>query len=691
MQLPLLAATYLTPSRDNIIFAFKGVLAMAMALYISLYFNLEKPYWAVVSAVFLQVRPEGGLVVEKTVSQITGTLIGGIFGLFVLNYLHAAPMPAMGTLAAWLALNSTLSALVRRVNFIYFFAMACVTPCIIVLLTMAAPELATNQTIFGISQARITEIIVGALCAMTVSMLVFPKRIKTSLQAQAKTVINQTLHYVNLELDREGSHEDRHQCIDEILESLATLNDDSSAVAYEGPQGPGRARAASVISNKTLSVVAVIQIFGRLQRNHSDIMSGTLSGLLDVLREDLKKIASTRDYQTCYEIAQAQRRSLLKISKQSERVTPLEARLLKTAHEMLSELVLILRAYNTLMKGHESVLKAPEHRPYRDPLIALATGFRTFLVFGSGATLWLYTGSPAAIMVMILPVIFSIMFARLPPIEVKAALKKMLVGVTVAIPVAIFFALNLLAQSSGDYALLILILSGPYFLGLMAISQRETRPYGLGFCIPFTLLVQPANDMSRPLSVDYTLSAAIAIIIGVSILYWVFRLVTGPGVETVQGRLLAATRRDLQRLIEQPSPAHWFNARMGDRLLRLASYDKDIASDARVITDLGLTGLNLGHTSIRVRTLVQTVTDKDLSVILKHWQYVLADTFIDAAKGRSTERFKPMCDAVLAQVRQDSQGTAHLTLIEGIFKRLDLTFQRTAMMVQQKNTEIRNN
>ena len=445
---------------------------------------------------------------------------------------------------------------------------------------------------------------------------------------------------------------------------------------------------AKIIGEDPLSDIAVIQIFGRLQRNHPEVLSGTLKELLDVLRSDLKKIAETSDYQTCYELAQAQRRKLLKISKQTETVTPLEARLLKTAHEMLSEIVLILRANNTLIKGHASVLKAPEHLPYRDPLIGLATGLRTFLVFNCGALLWLYTGSPAAIMVMIMPVIFSIMFARMPPAVVKQALKRMLMGVAVAIPVAIFYALNLLAQSSGDYGLLILVLSAPYFLGLMAISQRSTLPYGLGFCIPFTLLVQPANDMTRPLSVDYTLSAAIAIVVGVSLLYWIFRLITGPGVQTMQRRLLHATRRDLQRLIEQEAPAHWYNARMGDRLLRLTSYDKEAASDARVITDLGLTGLNLGHTSIRVRNLVQTVTDKDLSVILKHWQYVLADTFIEAAKGKTTERFRQMCDSVLAQVRQDANGPAHLTLIEGIFDRLDLTFQRTAKMVREKNTEV---
>lgn len=682
--MPLLAATYLTPSRESLIFAFKGVLSMAAALYIALYFNLEKPYWAVVSAVFLQIRPEGGMVVEKTVSQVSGTLLGGVVGMLILNYLHAAPVPAMATLAFWLALNSGLSAMVRRVNFIYFFAMACVTPCIIVLLTMASPPTVSSQTVFLIAQARVTEIIIGALCAMTVSMLIFPRRVKHSLHRQAREVINQTLTYLHLELDPSGSHEARHQHIDAIFESLASLNDDSSAVVYEGPHGPGRARAASVIGNKILSLVAVIQIFGRLQRNHPEVVSATLQKLLQTLRQDLYTIARTEDFSTCYKLAQDQRRALLKMSKQTDTVSPLDARLLNTAHEMVSELVLILRAYNTLDKGHSSVLRAPEHRPYRDPLIGLATGLRTFLVFTCGAVLWLYSGSPAAIMVMIMPIIFSVMFARLPPIEVKTALKRMLVGVAVAIPAAILYALNLLAQSNGDYVMLILVLAGPYFLGLMAIAQRSTRPYGLGFCIPFTLLVQPANDMSRSFSVDYTLSAALAILMGVSLLYWVFRLITGPGTSTVQRRLLAATRRDLKRLSRQRTPAHWFNARMGDRLLRLANYDKSLAGSARVITDLGLTGLNVGHASIRLRNLVQTITDKDLSVILKHWQYALADAYSEAARGRQDPRFGQLCEAVLAQLKQDCQGHSHLTLIEGMFTRLALTFERTATMMREQ-------
>lgn len=684
MQLHPLALTYIKPSKEALIFATKGVLSMVMALYIALYFDLDKPYWAVVSAVFLQIRPEGGMVVEKTVSQISGTLIGGAYGMFVLNYLHAAPIPAMAALAGWLGLNSTLSAMVRRVNFIYFFAMACVTPCIIVLLTMVKPQAVSSFTIFEIAQSRVTEIIVGSLCAMAVSMLVWPRRVQTELKIQARTAINQTMDYLVLELDPNGSHEARHERIDTILESLAALNDDASAVTYEGPYGPGRSRAATVIGNKILSLVAVIQIFGRLQRNHADIITPRLSRLLDLLRTDLQHIAVSSDFERCYELAQKQRRSLLRSTKDEDNLSPLETRLLKTAQHMVAELVLVLRAFNALSSNEQSLLKAPQQRPYRDPLIGLATGLRTSLVFSVGAFIWLHTGSPAAVMLMILPVIYSIMFARLPSIEVKRALKKMLVGVCVAIPVAIFFALNLLAQSSGDFALLVMILAAPYFLGLMPIADRSTLPYGMGFCIPFTILVQPSNDMSRPFSIDYTLSSAIAILLGVSILYWIFRIITGPGVVMLQARLLAATRRDLKRLVGRKAPEHWFNARMGDRLLRLASYDQGMVSEARVLTDLGLTGLNLGHVSIRFRPLVQSFTETDMTQVLKDWQFALADAYMEAAKGHNPEHFQPACDRVLALLRQDSQAQHNLNMVEGVFERLSLTFERTATMMREK-------
>ncbi|XAW88497.1 FUSC family protein [Vibrio sp. CDRSL-10 TSBA] len=577
----------LMPNKQSVIFAIKGVVAMALSLYIAMFLNLDRPYWALVSAVFLQIRPESGLVIEKGICQIVGTLVGGIVGITILQWFMPYPELAIGCLALWLGINSGMGAMVRRTNFIYLFAMAGITACLIVLLVMVSPATASSQTIFAVAQARVSEIIVGAICAALVSKLVFPMQVKDGLRTHARHVINQTLSYLNLELDPNGSHEGRHQHVDTILESIAAMSDDQSAVVYEGPEGPGQSRAASQISNKTLSLLAMIQIFGRLQRNHPDLIGEYLTEMLADMRDSFKRMEETNDYNECYKQAQSLRRRQLVYSNQACDLTPLQSRLMKVSLELSADLVMILKGYNALISAEPVRLNAPTQKSYKDPLVGLVTGGRTMLVFLAGAGLWIGTGSTAVLMMMILPVIFSIMLARLPMTILMIVLQRLLVGVMIAVPVAVFYGLNLLAQSSGDYEILVMVLAGPYFFGLMALANRATLPYGLGFCIPFTILISPSNDMSRAFSVDYTLSNALSIFVGVTVLYWMFKMITGPGLQLMQYRLLRATKQDLSEIMNHPSPEHWFNARMGDRLLRIATYDKSMATRTRDITETG--------------------------------------------------------------------------------------------------------
>ncbi|MGO2350195.1 FUSC family protein [Pseudoalteromonas nigrifaciens] len=279
------------PKKQAVIFALKGVIAMAMALTVALFLNLDRPYWALVSAVFLQIRPESGLVAEKALCQIVGTVIGGLFGILLLTQLISYPYLALGILGLWLGINSTLSALVRQTNFIYGFAMAAVTAEIIVLLVIASPTTVSSQAVFSIAQSRMSEIIIGSICAGIVSHLFWPVKVKNGLQIQAKSLINQTLNYLVTELNIQGSHEERHQQIDGILATLGAVNEDSSAVRYEGPKGPGRARAANQLSQKVLSLLALIQIFGRLQRSHTKLMSPLLTQLFTQLKQVLANIA----------------------------------------------------------------------------------------------------------------------------------------------------------------------------------------------------------------------------------------------------------------------------------------------------------------------------------------------------------------------------------------------------------------
>ena len=668
------------PKKQALIFATKGVIAMAMALTVAMALNLDRPYWALVLAIFLQLRPESGLVIEKALCQIVGTIVGGLFGILLLSQLMSYPYLALGVLAIWLGLNSALSAMVRQANFVYAFAMAAVTAEIIVLLVMVSPTTVSSAGIFEIAQARMSEIIIGSICAGLVSHLFWPVKIKHALQTQARSVINQTLNYLVTELDTKGSHETRHTQIDGVMVTLGVINEDSSAVRYEGPKGPGRSRAANQLAQKVLSLLALIQIFGRLQRNHSELITPALTQLFDRLKEVLASIAESDNYEFCAEQIKAFRKELTEWRTNNLCEAPFESHMFNVGLDIAADLTILLRAYKALEERDKTLLNAPSMLTYRDPLAGIIVGFRTSLVFVTGACIWISTGSSAALMIMILPVIFSIMLARIPLAILRVVMKRLLIGVVAASVVTIFYALNLLAQSGGQLEILLLVLAGPYFLGLLLIADRETLPYGLGFSIPFSILVRPSTDMSLAFTIDYTLSSAMAIFVGVSILFWIFHLFTGPSIQLLVGRVFKATYKDLLEIDSQKSPAIWYNRRMSDRLLRLINYDQ--GSHSRAITDLALTGLNLGHATVRVQSICENLAGKNLKN-LKKWQYGLADAFLLASKGKCDDNFKQTSDLLYQELIAKVGESSQVEAIKGMFIRIDLTLERSASKIAQ--------
>lgn len=674
----------LMPDRRSLQYAIKGIIAMAMALTISMAFNLDRPYWALVSAVFLQIRPEAGLVIEKAICQICGTFIGGCVAMLILNSLMPYPDLAIAALTVWIGFNAAMSAMVRKANFIYAFAIAGLTTIIIVLIVMATPSTVTSASIFHIAQARMTEIIIGILCASTVSQLIWPMKVRNILRTQAKQVINQTLEYLSIELELGGTHEDRHRRLDAIMQSLSVISDHSSSIIFEDPNGPGHARAANLLCQKILSLLSVVQIFGRLQRRHPELQTKSLKALIKNLQENFLFMSQTRDFADCYQCAKKQYQSLLHYRLGRINETPLESRLLKTAIEFSADLVVLLKAYQAIEQHRPIKLHAAKLHPYRDPLLGLTTTVRTCLSFLTGVFIWLHTGANAALMLMIVPVIFSIVLAQQPMVQLSTSLKKILVGIAIAIPVSIFYTLNLIAQSSGDIVELILILCGPLFIGLLAMANRQTISYGLGFCLSYIVLVRPARDMTTPFSIDFTLSSAMGIFVGVMMLYWLFKLIEGPSRQLMQARLLHATYQDLLNIHRQMEPEQWFNRRMADRLLRITHYDQ--GSTSRHLTDLGLTGLNLGHVSIRLKRLLQSIQPMGEIISLSNWQNAMATAYISCSKGHYTHEYKHVCNQLLKTIHQYCGDHPQIKIIQGLFERLDLSFQRTAEIILDTKT-----
>jgi len=676
MTLPPRLAVILTPQRHSVLFALKGIIAMGLALYLAMLMQLERPYWALISAVFLQVRPETGLVIEKGLCQIGGTLVGGAMGLLILATLLPYPFIALLALTLWIGLNAAASAWVRQANFIYGFAMAGITATLIVVISIANPTSTSSVSIFHVANARISEIIVGAVCATLVSNLLWPARVSHLLQKHARGALNQTLAYLELELNPTGTHTQRHTQVDTLLQRIFPLSDDSSAVMYEGAQGPGRARAATVICHKTLSLIARIRVIGRLMRNHSELLTPALQDMLDSLRLSFKRMRETDSAEAAMEEVQHLRQQLRNArSEQGDDAPPLQRRFFQVALNLTADIILALEANRALHFSKEMQLRPQALKPYRDVQIAAAVGIRSALVFMIAAGLWIGTASPMAIMLMIMPVIFTILFARLP--EPDRVLRRAATTSVLATPVALFFTLPLLALSNGDFPLLILILGAPLFVALLAISNPTTLAYGLGFCTPYIILVQPGNAMD--FDVARVASNGLAITGGIVIAFMMFRLITPPSGASLRRRLIRETAADLTLIGHHRIKEEGFNARMADRLRWLTICDKALPEERRHFTDLGLTGLNLGQVSLWVQGRIHTQAPAALLACAAQWQQSLADAYQACAQGHCDSRFRDNSERLkIAMAQAGNLEQRNQELVAGAVERIALTFERMA-------------
>ena len=151
------------PGLTHYIHGFKTALAAILAYGVTLAFNLEFGYWAVISTVIvMQVYVADSI--ELCLYRLSGTFIGASLGVGVMLIIPKTP--------AW-----TGVALFLSVGFCTFltryrtrFRMAAIT-LVIVIMTASADE---NILVFGMD--RVLEIALGIFCAFLVSVLVFPQR-----------------------------------------------------------------------------------------------------------------------------------------------------------------------------------------------------------------------------------------------------------------------------------------------------------------------------------------------------------------------------------------------------------------------------------------------------------------------------------------------------------------------------------
>lgn len=176
------------------IHGFKTALAAILAYTITLVFELEFGYWAVISTVIvMQVYVADS--VEMCLYRLSGTLIGAVLGVLVMLAVPGTPVWTGVVLFITIGLCAFLTRYKTR------YRMAAIT-VVIILLTGTPGQ---NIFVFGIS--RVVEIGLGIVCAFGVSVLIFPRRkadvLRTRLEDQARSCDTLCRELVSAFVDRQ--------------------------------------------------------------------------------------------------------------------------------------------------------------------------------------------------------------------------------------------------------------------------------------------------------------------------------------------------------------------------------------------------------------------------------------------------------------------------------------------------------
>src|SRR5271167_99100 len=168
------------------IFAAKTTASGLIALLVAFTFNLDQPYWALLTVFIVSQPQQSGSVLAKSFFRIIGTVIGaGVALLFVALFAQERVL-FLGALAFWIGLCAFGSQYAK--NFAaYSFVLSGYTVAIV-----GIPGALDAGNAFYIATGRVTEVCLGIIVAATINRIVLPDTLGSQLW-QAVADARQTL------------------------------------------------------------------------------------------------------------------------------------------------------------------------------------------------------------------------------------------------------------------------------------------------------------------------------------------------------------------------------------------------------------------------------------------------------------------------------------------------------------------
>jgi uncharacterized membrane protein YccC len=522
------------------IFAAKTTASGLIVLLVAFTFNLDQPYWALLTVFIVSQPLQSGQVLAKSLYRIIGTVIGaGVALLFVALFAQERVL-FLGALALWIGLCAFGSQYAR--NFAaYSFVLSGYTVAIV-----GIPGALDAGNAFYIATGRVTEVGLGILVAATVNHIILPSSLGPQLW---QGVVDAHAGLADYAVALFGAGDTAPLQAKLLGQAIEIENLRASAI-FEDREIRARSNALRLLDLALINSVGTAQLLRRTLDALGQAPASIEAGIDEAIAE---AIAAIKRWRVAAIDAAGLGRGLVQARARLPLVRQLCCDRSSPDEEVIGRIAVVARlreffaALTAYAESYEAVVSGekPEPRPIgfahsNDPVVALWTGLRAALAVFVVSSFWILTnwahGSTAAV----LGAVATARLATMAP-AVPVALGATLSFALATIPA--FIIVEVLLPLADGFGMFAVAVAPMLFLCAFLMAHKKTMLIGYMSALLFASAGQFLDQMVYdPVGM---LNTCIAAVVSAATAMVLWAIIAPATPEAARRRFVRAARRAL--------------------------------------------------------------------------------------------------------------------------------------------------
>lgn len=527
----------------------KTVVAVVLAMGVSMRLELAAPRTAMVTVVILMMHQHSGMVMARGFYRGVGMLIGNLAAIVLIGAFPQARVLFLATLVLWIGCCTWGAAYFRNYQS-YGFVLAGYATCIAAIPSIERPYDIIANVVTGLG-----EVSIGILSAGVVSALILPRHVRAMLMKTGEDHYADFIGFVRAALTQTLPADEQSRRYLRLLAARAQLENLRSAAVFEDPDLRARndimTRMAGQFLDAGARFHALHQYRAQLDRaaghRAADVLSAACDDVARVLPPD--DPARAFDLHAVEQLVDALDQAIARLPENAAPTPVPDARDALTGLSLLRHALDSLRAYLAdfvairRQPAPAVTASAPVRAPARivtsaNRMVSAAAGLRAIVAVSAVSLFWIASGWTGAAGAVVSATIASALYSIMP--APAAATRQVALGCTVAWLASVAFNFVLLPDMDG-FAPLAAAVALFVAVGAYLNTFPKTAAFGLGFNIYFCFLTNITNPGVYAPTV--TLDAGFSSILGIVAASLAYSVVAPYAGDWATGRYLHALRR----------------------------------------------------------------------------------------------------------------------------------------------------